>query len=633
MSNSSEFSLVLLDQSRRLAGAWFVLALAALGASALLAVVLVAARTPFLGLGSDLFRTALVLHVDMAVLVWFLAAAAGVWVLVRGAADWLGWGVFWLASGAVVFMLFAPLTGRMPPVLANYVPVLDSRLYLGALATFFVAVIFSAGWSLSCGWRRPHAPWVLAGRWSVLVMLAVTLVFALDNFLPQSRVAGPTPLSFDARAWGAGHLLQFLHAVLLIGVWSVLGERLLSYAPKLSTWLPMLLAATALSSLGGVLIALMADVGSSEHRAAFTELMRWASWPASAVIGLGLLGAARRMWRAGELPTADEWALLLSVALFLGGCLVGATIRGNASTAVPAHYHGTVGAVTLAYLLLARQLAPKFGLRLPSGVWLVRLPFAYGIGIAVLVTGLAWAGLIGVPRKAPHVELAQMDGSYLMAMGLAGVGGFVALGALTTLVVILLTAVWRASADVSQNMKGGIHWHAILVTLVILVFGGGLLGANQGWFLSESDRVQAHVEEKQRIEIDQRFKQGVIMLQAKEYDHALTAFHRVLQLAPEMPEAYVNAGFALLGKGEFAAAADFFDDATTLRHDQSNAYYGLAVAQEGMGNLRGATEAMRTYLHRAPANDSFRLKAESALWEWQAASRAASAASAPVVNQ
>ena len=37
------------------------------------------------------------------------------------------------------------------------------------------------------------------------------------------------------------------------------------------------------------------------------------------------------------------------------------------------------------------------------------------------------------------------------------------------------------------------------------------------------------------------------MLHAKQYEHALHAFHRVLELDPAMPEAHVNAGFALLG--------------------------------------------------------------------------------------
>ncbi|OGS92260.1 MAG: hypothetical protein A2Z95_01250 [Gallionellales bacterium GWA2_60_18] len=612
------------DEARRLAGAWFLLALAALGASALLAMVLVAARTPFLSLGSGMFRTALVLHVDMAVLVWFLAAAAGLWVIARGKAEIAGWGAFWLSAGAVPLLLLSPLLVAAPPILSNYIPALDSLLFLGALTAFFTGILLTAAWSVADGWRREHEAWARAARWSVLALGAAALVFVLDFF--AAPVPGTiAPPGFDEKTWGAGHLLQFVHVVLLIGVWSVLGERLLAHAPRLAAALPLLLAAAALPALGGVLIPLSSDLGSGAHRAGFTELMRWAAWPAAAVFGLGLLGAAWRMRRSGEPLSGEEKVLLLSVLLFLAGCLVGATIRGNATTSVPAHYHGTVGAITLAYLLLARRLALAFGLSLPTAPWTQRLPLVYGIGIGVLVAGLAWSGLLGVPRKATHVELAQTDGGYLAAMGLAGIGGFFALAAVSLFVALLLAAVWRAhAAAADSDERRGARGLALLAMLAPVTIGGLLLGAAAGWLPSGAQKTlpevspeHTHVIEKRREEIALRFQQGVAMLHAKQYDYAIAAFHRVLELAPDMPEAHANLGFALLGKREYAAAADFFDEASNLRSGQLNAYYGMAIAQEGLGNLRAAIEAMQAWLHRAPADDPYRRKAEAATWEWQ----------------
>jgi Flp pilus assembly protein TadD len=117
-------------------------------------------------------------------------------------------------------------------------------------------------------------------------------------------------------------------------------------------------------------------------------------------------------------------------------------------------------------------------------------------------------------------------------------------------------------------------------------------------------------------EIDSRFKQGVVMLHAKQYDHAIAAFHQVLKLAPAMPEAHVNIGFAFVGRGDHAAARDFFQSAIALRPRQANAYYGLAVALEWLGDRPGARGAMRTYLHLTPADDPYRRKGEAALWEW-----------------
>ncbi len=127
-----------------------------------------------------------------------------------------------------------------------------------------------------------------------------------------------------------------------------------------------------------------------------------------------------------------------------------------------------------------------------------------------------------------------------------------------------------------------------------------------------------HVENKVKSELDLRFRQGVEMLNAKQYERALTEFHRVLELSPKMPEAHVNAGYALLGMKNYKAAADFFDTATTLRPDQLNAYFGLGEALQEMGDKEGALQAMETYLHRSPASDPFRRKAESAAWELRA---------------
>ena len=118
--------------------------------------------------------------------------------------------------------------------------------------------------------------------------------------------------------------------------------------------------------------------------------------------------------------------------------------------------------------------------------------------------------------------------------------------------------------------------------------------------------------------LHQQFQQAVVLLQHGEYDYAVQGFHEVLKVAPNMPEAHANMGFALLGLEEFEAARSFFDTATNLRPGQSNAYYGLAVAHEGLGELPQAVAAMRAYIHVADNDEQYRRKAEAAIWEWEA---------------
>jgi Flp pilus assembly protein TadD len=136
---------------------------------------------------------------------------------------------------------------------------------------------------------------------------------------------------------------------------------------------------------------------------------------------------------------------------------------------------------------------------------------------------------------------------------------------------------------------------------------------------SPPERVSRSVHQQQmtRTEVNLRFQQAVVMLHAKQYDHAVTALHRVLALAPRMPEAHVNMGFALLGLEQGEAARGFFLSAIALRPQQANAYYGLAMAEEMRHDYEAALGGMRSYLHLAAADEPYRAKARAALWEWE----------------
>jgi len=118
-------------------------------------------------------------------------------------------------------------------------------------------------------------------------------------------------------------------------------------------------------------------------------------------------------------------------------------------------------------------------------------------------------------------------------------------------------------------------------------------------------------------EVERRFFEATAMLHAKRYEYALVAVERVLEIAPEMPEAHVNRGFALIGLGVPERAVRSFEQAIDLRPSQVNAYYGLAVASDELGDRPTALGAMRTYVHLAEPDDPFVRKARAALWEWQ----------------
>ena len=160
---------------------------------------------------------------------------------------------------------------------------------------------------------------------------------------------------------------------------------------------------------------------------------------------------------------------------------------------------------------------------------------------------------------------------------------------------------------------------AIMLTVAFVFIGGLVVTAmpREGGATAKATATNANRPHADEIRV--RFEQGVVMLHAKDYEHAIAAFHQVLKYAPDMPEAHVNMGYALVGLGHHAQARDFFESATVLRPKQVNAYYGLAVALESLGDKRGAIGAMRTYVHLTKDGDPYRRKAQAALWEWEEA--------------
>jgi tetratricopeptide (TPR) repeat protein len=182
-----------------------------------------------------------------------------------------------------------------------------------------------------------------------------------------------------------------------------------------------------------------------------------------------------------------------------------------------------------------------------------------------------------------------------------------------------------------------IRLRAVALTVAGVVAGGALiqhaLAPTSGATIARADPVRspaAHAAEARAREIDVRFQQAALMLHAGQHEHAAAALHRLLELAPRMPEAHVNMGFALVGLKQAAAARDFFATAIELNPMQANAYYGLAVAADALGDRPAAVGAMRSYLHLAQDADPRHLsKARAALWEWEAEARGAQPAGAP----
>lgn len=597
---------------RKLATAWFCLALAALGFSVVAAAIPVVARTPFLGQGGSLIGPAQALHAMLAMPVWMLGMAAGILTLSTSRAGLVAWGSWWLALAGMAALLVSPwLGGGLIP--NPYLPMLDNPLFLGGAGTFGLAIGLIVLRNLSDLRRLANGPPWIVVAW-VVPALAATLA------LPLAAVAGTdTVAGLSAALWGVGHAFQFVVVLLLLAAWVFIAGKLLSGIRSHRRVLHLICGFAALPIAGCIALAFAFPADSTEYREGVAWLMRWTSWPAAAL--LAVLLTVQLVLRVRQHPlTTEQKGLALSLLLFAAGACAMATIHGD-SGPLSAQLHGTAGATTLAFLLCWHRLIPGLPVAESRLVGLSRIAVGYGLGMLVFVAAS------GVAFGLPDASINAGATAYLTAMGMAGIGGIVAIGAVAAYIANGVSIVLNSHLPGNEVRRDIRPW-AITATLLLVLGGGWLLQSiprSGGTFAPHE-----HAAQQLKADIDTRFQQGVVMLHAKQYEHALTAFHRVLQLAPEMPEAYVNMGFTLIGLKRYKEAGDFFESATQLRPNQVNAYYGLAVALEGMGDLRGALEAMEAYVHLTNADDPFLPKARAAIWEWRSVLDSGKVGQAPV---
>lgn len=434
------------DARRQLAIAWLALGMLALLASGLFSILLVLSRTPQLQTFfpiADFFRVALVVHVDLSVLVWFLSFGGALWTL-GGTQRYqaLAWASFALSAFGTLTMSVAPFVQNATPIMANYVPMLDGTVFQGGLIVFGIGIVLLCLRSMLAvtpiGSTITGSGALRFGLSAAMVATAVAAVAFAWSWLAVPRELDPR-IYYELVFWGGGHVLQFAYTLLMLVSWiwlaSAVGARL-PLSPRVVT----LLLAIALFSVFLTPITYLAHhVTSVEHHQLQTLLMRfggglvippvalavvWSLWPVRAVT------AAQRPLRA---------SLIASLALFSAGGIIGFLITGS-NVRIPAHYHGCIVGVTLAMMGVVYLLLPRLGYRAPNTRIAAWQPTIYGIGQLMHIVGLVWSGGYGVQRKVAGADQVLRSTQETLGMGLMGLGGLIAIVGGVMFVVIVLRA-------------------------------------------------------------------------------------------------------------------------------------------------------------------------------------------------
>lgn len=442
--------------TRRLLTAWLALALGSLVVAGLFAILVAFARTPaveLLGTRADLFHLSLVSHVTFSFTVWFITFVSALWVYAAWRSNyrlapglsWSGWAV---ATAGSALMAIPAFTASGTPYLNDYIPVIDHPLFWAGLAGALAGVGLQAVAYLGAWWTgraETGATEPLEARALAVAALAMVLGLAtLAITWARLDTGAPVKLQLRALAWGAGHLFQFVHTTGMIAVWAIAAAVALGavLAPgrgrgPLSAFVPFIVS-------GAVAYLLW-----SPEELLTNRLVTWVTFSGlgGPTIPLALLALAAIVRARRRLPWSSPLFAGMAVcfALFLIGGVMG-VLGFRQDTRVPAHYHGMVGAVTLAYMGLTPALLELTGRR-PWKPALTRLqPYLYGLGLLGIMIGMHWAGGRGAPRKT--IGFGWADAQALIAMNLMGLGSLLAIAGGLAFVVNMGLPLLRSSADV-----------------------------------------------------------------------------------------------------------------------------------------------------------------------------------------
>ncbi|MBK9521967.1 MAG: cbb3-type cytochrome c oxidase subunit I [Rhodocyclaceae bacterium] len=439
------------NEARELARYWLSLGIAALIGAGLLAILLVLSRTP--GIQDvfplrDFFKSALVVHVDLSVLIWFMAFGSVMWSLAGGQGfAALGRVAFGFAAVGTAIMTISPFFPDANPLLNNYIPVLQQGV--------FFAGISLAGLGFACALIRA----LLTIRWSV----ANTLPLGADSTpssssssvrfaVSLSAVAGATAIAgvvfaliyspalegqafWEAIFWGGGHALQFQHTLLMVVAWFWLASEL-GWGPTINGRTAMYLyLLAAVPILFVPVIYAIAPVGSAWHTAYFARLMEYGH---TLMVPLILI-VLPSLWRLRGISTPAKSALVASFFLFATGGVLAYMIKG-VNVVIPAHYHGSIVGVTLAFMGLTYVLLPRLGYASVEGRMARWQPYVYGGGQLTHILGLAWSGGYGVQRKVAGAEQILTTLPQKIGMGMMGIGGLISIIGGIMFVLICLIA-------------------------------------------------------------------------------------------------------------------------------------------------------------------------------------------------
>ncbi len=396
---------------------WIKLALGSLIIPGITAIILVLLRTLEIDSSEwgNIFKTALVIHVDLSVYIWMVTGALLLWNIENHITNNIHKLAFSLAVVGTVLIAVSGFIGSPEPILNNYIPVIENIYFFIGLGLFSLGALVLAFNVANSS--KELSTRLMATLYIFSVILVISSFISLDN---------SSSGYYEFLFWGGGHILQLMVTLLMMVIWVRLFNGNIN-----KSILNTLYLIIALPVIYGLYIHFNNAVDTGEYRSGMTNMMIWGNGVAPTILAILILIKTA----ANSFAGAKGSALYSSILMFLTGGAIATQIDGI-NTIIPAHYHGSIVGVTLSIMGLVYFVLPKNGYKITMSKTAYAQPIIYTIGQLMHIAGLAISGTHGAARKTVG-EAGNLAQTTDMSVFLTRTGGLVAvLGGVLFIVIV-----------------------------------------------------------------------------------------------------------------------------------------------------------------------------------------------------
>ena len=452
---------------------WLYIAVSALAVSGVAPVLLVSLRTPILYNiipFKDLFRSALVVHVNLSVLVWMLAMcgmAMSYYCYGQHRHQHHAHHMSVLVFGAgMILISISPFISESYPLINNYIPMLQNLPFCLGLGLITAGIVLNSSITLYNYIYHPTYSnsdiFVFASFTIAIIVLVSILCFAAASYylkLLVKTTALDVASFYELLFWGGGHTLQFAYVQLMMLSWIIMLNFIDSkqhpndlHSKFLhSKILRYCFLFNVIIVISNPFIYLMYEVDSAEMLDYFTDQMKYFGGIVSVVMIVYLIKTMVIIYRNNSANKAYLVPVIVSMLLFATGGAIGYMIEGY-NAVIPAHYHGSIVGVTISLMGLVFVMLPKVGCKIVTNKWVIIQPLLIGGGQLLHIIGLAWSGGHGAMRKTPGIVPVKAK----MGMLMVGAGGFLAIAGGILFIVLCYLSIRNKNLDNVNSLSNSV---------------------------------------------------------------------------------------------------------------------------------------------------------------------------------